>query len=401
MEKKIISFLILAYLLCLIFSTDLLDPERKLFGMLEDYGILFCFLVSLFYFVTNKMNVRYFKINFIFLLICYMFLSTESILRYGKIMLYPHIILFLSYILYTFAFYGLFSDQRDVMRFIRRLCYSACGIVYIIILSKTTYLSNIFEVKRATAAHYVYLLLLANLLLIISYFQNGRKINIAFIITNFFIILIEQHRTVWICSIWSLSIFSILLLRCKNVDLKNKHIRLSFFAILIILVILSHAVIFGGEKYDKIMEFLNMRFKEISEFKEKGTGAWRYEQYKYYMPFIAKNSLFGMRFKGFELPPLYDFIPGKLTGHHFHSGYLTALLYNGIFGLWLIFGSFVYYVVRFLKLQQYSLENIALFSFLSSAFLWSLSYELPEFVFAILGLAFVCLQNNETKSTLL
>ena len=398
--KNIAAWLILSIILVLTFQSYVVKYEPRLYDAIKDAGILLCVLILIFSYISNSMNNVYVKFHFFFLLLLYIFLISESIMEYGKILEYPHVILFLSYVLYTAATYALLSKKTDPWYFVRRLTLIGSAIIYLLVLTRNFTILSILEIERATHASMAYFLLAAALFFIVDYFRHGKMISLVLIFINLFIILIEQHRSVWVCTIFSTSLFIGFAYMTKSIDFKNRSVLIIIIMLFTIFTLFAYLIFFHGDQYIRTVNFMKYRFEEIFLFKEQGSGAWRYAQYQYYIPYIKNNILFGMRFRGFEIPPLYEFVPGELSGHHLHSGYLAVMLYHGLLGLYLIYGLFVYYMVRFLKIAKHSLESMAMFSFLSSTFIYSFAYMTPEFSFALLGLALVRLeQESENQLT--
>ena len=144
----------------------------------------------------------------------------------------------------------------------------------------------------------------------------------------------------------------------------------------------------------EFQEFMFERVEDIYKYSEQGTGKWRYNIYEYYLPYIKRNLLFGMRFSGFEIKTLYSGMFEEKTGHHFHSGYLPLLFYNGLIGLYLLYGPILYYIYRFFRSKKCYLETICLVSFIFSGFVYSISYNLPFMYFAFLGIGFAILDKR-------
>ena len=117
--------------------------------------------------------------------------------------------------------------------------------------------------------------------------------------------------------------------------------------------------------------------------------------YEYYCPIIINNLIFGTRFEGFEITPIYERHFRKETGHHFHSGYLVILFYHGLFGFYLLYGPIFYYLYKSWKHAELSLENIFLYSFIFTGIFYSLSYILPYFYYGILGISFIFIKKQK------
>lgn len=383
--KKIFLWLSIIFLTLSVIPKIFTIELSSFFVGVYEFGLLFFLIVSIFFCFSNRIDLKFLKVTLLILLVYYVIICSESLIFHYKFIRDPYVLLFISYIIYTFAFYGVISDKNESWYFLKVLSFCICVVTYPLILQRGISNVYILEISRATSASLCYLLLLATIFFIIEYLRKKRFYQLFLIVINLFIILMEQHRTVWVSSIWSFLVLSLYIFKSPRIDVKGAPFRVVIFIVLFFMFMLINVVSFQ-HRYSKALDFLSDRFDEISKYKERGTGLWRYEQYQYYLPSIKKNILFGTRFEGSKMAPLYELTESRIKRrHHFHSGYLTIFFYNGLFGFCLLYGNIMYYMYRFFKADKLTLEMIGFFSFLSSTFIYSIAYTPPIFSFVILG----------------
>ncbi|MBL7068837.1 MAG: O-antigen ligase family protein [Candidatus Omnitrophica bacterium] len=392
------TILLLALLfLCLPITYLTLPPLQPFHDKLKDAAIIFSILISCILYLYNRIENKFLRRQLVIFMIYYLFLIGESFIRYGSIMAYPHIILVLSCFFYVILFYSFLSKRINLPLFLERLCYLLCGFVYLQqVLARTSIIPYFFDasvMQRVTHAMPIFSLLFCTIFFISKYIRRPKLYLLPIIGINLIIILIENHRSVWTATIAALLVFTYMILKAKKESVKIIYFLLVMLAIFIVAMYL---LAFAEGRYSTYLSFMKERFEEIYKFRQiRGTGMFRYIQYEYYLPYIKENLLFGMRFKGFELPGVYEHAFERVSGHHFHSGYLTVLFYHGLFGFYLLYGPIIYYIFSFFKQRKYYTENIALFAFIVSGLVFSLAYELRFFYFAVLGIGFALLEKEE------
>lgn len=211
-----------------------------------------------------------------------------------------------------------------------------------------------------------------------------------------FLIVFFQHRTVWITTVWVLAIY-VLLVKFKSATQVNFKKLIPLGVAVFIIGIISSAFVFSMNP--EIVEKFQSNFSDIENMDSQGTGGWRYQQFMSYWPFVVENPIWGMRFEGFELPIQFyrDDINAPVfedgNGHFFHSFYMDVLFYIGTVGLLLFWLVKFYAIHRGFKLKHLGQEQIVLLAFISSGFVFGISYILPYFFYAILGLTIAYLDS--------
>ena len=329
--------------------------------------------------------------SFIFF-VYYAILFATSFYIYGTPLKYPHIILYISGYFIALTFYCVVSEYLQPRRLIRYVNISVCAYVYFHEILARKGMIALGPEGRALSAGTIFLLMIPTLFLMLEFIQTWGVRPLFFLILNLAIILIEGHRTIWVTLIFTST--TILLIYPKYGQKKiGSRFVLTYLSILLALGVVP--LVFELLSFSKMesIQHLAERFSEIYTFtKRKGSGSWRLQQYKYYMTYIRRHLYFGTQFKGFEIPALYGM--SKDSGHHFHSGYLESLFYHGIWGLFLIYYPIAIYLVNFFRTKLTTDENIIVFAFLASSFVFSLSYRLTYPFFVILGIGLALMKDN-------
>ena len=196
------------------------------------------------------------------------------------------------------------------------------------------------------------------------------------------IILIHQHRTVWLVAIFS----TLILFLLKGTD--KKMLRKLLYFLLIIAVVFT-LMIFA---IPGLNELLIERFVDVLDpLNEDNTGGFRYLQILAYINYFIQKPLFGWSFSGFELSnPFLTDAWEEDSGHHFHNAYIEVLFYFGITGF--LFKFYPLYTVAKKISKKLSDRSKVLAAFSISGFLYAFSYVPPLIFWGIVGL---CLYNIE------
>lgn len=209
--------------------------------------------------------------------------------------------------------------------------------------------------------------------------QKKTYFAIAGFAVSFIIIIIHQHRTVWLTAIFA----SVMLLFLNGYNKKMLRKLLVFTLITVCIFILLIVVVPG------MSQLLTERFMDVLDpLNEDNTGGFRYLQILAYLNYFIQKPLFGWTFSGFELPNPFIENWESGTGQHFHDAYIEVLFYFGITGLLLKFFP-LYSVARKMKWKaQLSDKSKVLAAFSISGFLYAFSYVPPLIFWGIVG---VCL----------
>ena len=259
-------------------------------------------------------------------------------------------------------------------------------------------ISSFTNHERGVWSSSIYMLVFPFFYFLSKYFYKGGIYNLAMTFIALFCIFFFQHRTVWITTSFMLVIYY-LLIKFKAQEKINFIGKLMPVATVVaVLGICSSAFLFSmhPEILDKVAE----SFSDIENYDKQGTGGWRMIQIKSYIPFVEDNFFFGMRFAGFELPIQFyrDDIDAPVfedgNGHFFHSFYLEIFFYLGLIGMILFLIPALYAIVKGIRRKGLTTNQIILFSFVVSGFVFGLSYVLPPFYYAGLGWCIVALENE-------
>jgi hypothetical protein len=327
----------------------------------------------------------------------------ESLLKYNTPLIYPHVFLKVFLFFYTFFIYTYYKkneyfDLKHVVWFI------LIGFLLNVILihPDALSLSAFTNHERGVYATSIYMLVIPFLYFLSKYLFNGGVFAMVMAFFVLFLIIFFQHRTVWISTAFILSVY-VLLIKLKSKTEVNFKKLIPIALIIGILGIISSAFVFSI--HPEIIEKFQDNFSDIENYDKQGTGGWRFNQFMSYLPFVQDNFVWGMRFEGFELPiqfyrdDLNEPVFEGGNGHHFHSFYLDVLFYIGFVGLMLIWMVKFYAIGKTIKKRKLDQEQILLIAFISSGFIFGLSYVLPYFFYAILGLTVAYLDQNDIQFT--
>lgn len=347
-------------------------------------------------------------IRVVFVLVTlYLFaLVFESYYRYGTPMVYPHVFQKLLIFYYTFFMYT-FYKKHDYFQ-LKHVVYLVV-IVFVLNLvlinSHALSISSFTNHERGVNASTMYLLVIPFLYFTGRYLFKGGIFYLAMLFFVLFAIIFFQHRTVWICTIVILAIYTFLV-KFKGKAPVNFGKLIPVAVVLTILGIMASAFLFT--MYPEIIDKFTENFSDIENYDKQGTGGWRYQQIMSYVPFIQENFVFGMRFDGFELP--IQFYRDDLNapvfedgmGHFFHSFYVEVLFYLGAVGMTLYLMMHFYMMKKGFTSKTLDENQILLLSFISSGIVYGFSYVLPYFFYAILGVGIAYMENmsQESKSYL-
>jgi O-antigen ligase len=217
------------------------------------------------------------------------------------------------------------------------------------------------------------------------------------------LILFLQHRTVWVTATLAF-IVNYFIIKYKSEAKITYSFFFNFGFVALIFLVLSFLTI--SEFKPEFFDILSDRARDIIEPSREGsTSSWRLLQYNSYLPFIGDNLWIGMRYDGFELPIQFYHPEAGIpyfeddTGHHFHSYYVDILFYFGIVGIFLqIMPTLWFFIRKILTGKSLNVEQVSLLVFSLSGFVFGISYNLPSFYFAFLGLTFYFLDQKESPN---
>lgn len=320
---------------------------------------------------------------FIFLLLK---LVAESLIQYHSILVYPSVAAVIFPFLYVYFVKNVLRklnlDVFNVLIISIFLGYFIFMLVYghdfdfsntFLTLDETGPFSGDTRILHANSI----LLLVLPFLYFLNKISFGKKsyAAIAGFVASLIIIIIHQHRTVWLTTIFSTAL--LLFMKGRNRKMLK---RLFFFALITTGVFILLVIAIPG-----LSQILAERFMDVLDpLNEDNTGGFRYLQILAYLGYFIQKPLFGWTFSGFELSNPFIEHWEEGTGQHFHDAYIEVLFYFGITGLLLKFYP-LYSVAKKLR-KRLSDKSQVLAAFSVAGFIYSFSYVPPLIFWGIVGL---------------
>ncbi|MDX5438663.1 MAG: O-antigen ligase family protein, partial [Pontibacter sp.] len=332
-------------------------------------------------------------------------MSMESYYKYSNFFVYPHV--FLRLLLFYFVFFiYTFYKNNDYLRLNHIINFILIGFVLNVVLihPEALSISSFTNHERGVNATTMYMLVIPFLYFASKYLFEGGFYNLIMSFVVVLAIIFFQHRTVWVCMTGILAVYVYLVKFKANTHVNfGKLIPIAF--VIAVLGIVSSAFLFSI--HPEIIEKFQSNFSDIENASEQGTGGWRYNQFLSYLPFIKENFFMGMRLEGFELPIQFyrDDLDAPVfedgNGHHFHSFYVDVLFYIGMVGMMLFMLMQFYAVKKGFTSRTLNEKQIVIFAFITSGFVYGISYILPYFFYAFLGLAIAYLEQTPEQYSFL
>jgi hypothetical protein len=325
-------------------------------------------------------------VGFVFLL----YLVLESFYEYGRPIVYPHVFFKASMVFVVLFLYPIFTFSRGNQIKWMALLVTVVFFVHLITLkAETLSIASFMANERGFNATTVYLLMLPMLFFFNRYLADKNFMYLLGLFVILFFIFFLQHRTVWITSAIAL-LLNIILLKTKSAVPVRFPVFLPIILIPLFAVITVSTLFIA--KNPEVLEQLGRRIEDIQNIESQGTGSWRLEQFKSYLPFIEQHFLMGMRYEGFELPiQFYDhndqIVWAENTGHHFHSWYVDRLFYFGLLGVLFFIIPMLYLVIKAYRVPALNPDQIIIITFALSGIVYGLSYDWPSWFYGILGIA--------------
>ncbi|WP_299759203.1 O-antigen ligase family protein [uncultured Pontibacter sp.] len=345
--------------------------------------------------------------RFVFVLVTlYVFgMSMESYYKYNSFFVYPHV--FLRLLLFYFVFFiYTFYKNNDYLRLNHIINFILIGFVLNVVLihPEALSISSFTNHERGVNATTMYMLVIPFLYFASKYLFEGGMYNLIMSFVVVLAIIFFQHRTVWVCMIGVMAVY-VYLVKFKADKSVNFGKLLPIAFVLVVLGIVSSAFLFSV--HPEIILKIQENFSDIENASEQGTGGWRYNQFLSYLPFIQDNFLMGMRLEGFELPIQFyrDDLDAPVfedgNGHHFHSFYVDVLFYIGMVGMTLFLLMYFFAIKKGFTGKRLNEKQIVIFAFICSGLVYGISYILPYFFYAFLGLAIAYLEQDTQQYSFL
>ena len=347
------------------------------------FGITITF--SLFMIKTWSGHDKIAAIIFFILLIK---LIVESLLYYGKPLVHPSVLAVMSPFIYVyFIKYVSLKLKMDYFRYFNitvLLSYFVFMLLYGIDFSFsiapviTEETGPFAGDSRILHSNSILLVIVPYLFYLNEYIKKKSLKNLFLFLVPLLIIVIHQHRTVWVSTILSTLLFFFIKSRSFSVILK----LLSIVIIIVLVIVIAMFAVpeftaMFAERFDDVFDPLN----------PDNTAGWRYIQILSYLDLVFQKPIFGWSFAGFRLPNQFMIQNSESegTGHHFHDSYLEVLFYFGIIGLLIKYYP-LYKIAKQAFKYKLSEKSQILSAFCISGFLYSFSYVPPLAFWAVTGM---------------
>jgi hypothetical protein len=393
--KLNLRFLYLLPLLAVLFSNRALnafafgkDGEA---GLDKGYDYLLSGLsmlaVALFYRYLEPAMRAWFWV----VLACLLGLSLESYAGWHSWFIYPHVF---SKLTELFPLFGLYAFYRryPAPSFGQLVLVLLPGLLLslVFIYPEALSLSSFLETERGFSVTSAYLLLPVALLCLNWYLTENNLLSGLVALGCMALIVFLQHRTVWVCLAVALALdVPLVALRVPAARAWASRLTLLGALGLGLGAVSGLAVVLDNPD---VVQKLAKSIGDIEHPTTQGTGTFRLEQHRAYLPLVEEHLLAGWRLRGFEVPiQFYSPDSGEpvwpdFTGHHFHSFYLDRMFYSGYLGVALVLLVPVLTLGwRLLRRTPLSGEVAALLACGVTFLVFGLSYDWPTYMYGLLG----------------
>ena len=319
-------------------------------------------------------------------------LALESMARWHTWAVYPHVFGKLMALLPLFGLYAFY--RRFPPPPFGQL---VAGLLPALLLSLTFIypealsLSSFLTTERGFSVTSTYLLLPVALLCLNRYLTANNFFSALAFLLCVVLIVFLQHRTVWVCTAVAVLV-NVLLVALRVPTARAWASRLAVLSSLGLGLGLMSGLAVVLDNPDVVRK-LATSLADIEHPTTQGTGTFRLEQYRSYLPLVQERPLTGWRLEGFEVPiQFYSLDSGEpiwpdRTGHHFHSFYLDRLFYFGGVGMLLVLLVPVVVLGRcLLSRAPLPAETAAWLAYAVTFLLFGLSYDWPAYCYGLLGL---------------
>ena len=410
--KLNLRFLYLLPLLALLFTDRALvelvfgNAEEQPIVILYVYGLAGCaVLMVLRYYRSVEPLMRWW---FWLVMACIGGLCLESYGIWGSWAKYPHVFSKLTALLPLFGLYAYYRRYPDFSyRQLVLVVFPGLLLSLVLFHRDALTLSSFLTSERGFSVTSAYMLLPVALLCLNWYLTRGRAVSGLSFLLAMALIVFLQHRTVWVCSSIALAL-NLMLMALRVPEARHIGRRLTLLGGTGALLALGGGLAVVLDNPDVARKFVG-NLEDLQHPTTQGTGTFRVHQYEAYLPLVKERPLAGWRLEGFEMPAqLYDNLGDQvwtnLTGHHFHSFYLDRLFYFGWLGLLL---AVLVPVVVLLKTLLRTLllgatlspELAAMLSFVSTLFVFGISYDWPGYTYGMLGVVLAAVSRQAAPAS--
>ena len=319
-------------------------------------------------------------------------LMLESYAMHGTWVVYPHVffkvmVLFLMYGTYGYYLRRGLPPLKPLVAVLFVVMFLNLAFIHPEALS----IQGFLDTERGFSSSSALMLVLPTLLCLNWYLQRGRGLPLLMFFAGLGLIIFLQHRSVWMTMLLALAVNLLLLWR------RVPEVRFVPRRVVLLLLLPATVVVMGGLATvldnPEVLKKFEASYEDITKADTQGTGSWRFKQMRAYEPLVAERPLLGWRLAGFEVPmQFYDPTSDAPmwpdgTGHHFHSFYLDRLFYFGWGGLLLVLVPlFMQIIKRLTHPEPLTVEIAALISLVVGCLAFGLSYDWPNYLYALLGL---------------
>ena len=319
-------------------------------------------------------------------------LALESYARWHTWAVYPHVFAKLTVLLPLFGLYAFYRRYPPPpFRQLVAVLLPALLLSLFLIYPEALSLSSFLETERGFSVTAAYLLLPVALLCLNSYLTANDLLGGLVFLLCVALIVFLQHRTVWVCTTVAVAV-DVLLVALRAATGRPWASRLAVLGALGLgLGLVSGlAVVLDNPE---VVRKLATSIADIEHPTTQGTGTFRLEQYRSYLPLVQERPLAGWRLQGFEVPiQFYSLDSGEpvwpdFTGHHFHSFYLDRMFFFGVLGVLLVLAVPVAVLGRRLfRRAPLGADTAALLAYAVTFLVFGLSYDWPPYLYGVLGL---------------
>ena len=252
-------------------------------------------------------------------------LSLESYAGWHAWLIYPHVFNKLFQLLPLFGLYG----------FYRRYPPPAFGQLVLVVLPvvlltlvfvypEALSLSSFLETERGFSVTSAYLLLPVALLCFNWYLIENNLLCGLVALLCLGLIVFLQHRTVWVCTTVALAVdVALVALRVPQARAWASRLALLGGLGLSLGMVSGLAVVLDNPD---VVQKLARSIGDIEHPTTQGTGTFRLEQHRAYLPLVEERPVAGWRLQGFEVPvQFYSFDSGKPWWPDFKGPHINTI----------------------------------------------------------------------------
>lgn len=270
-----------------------------------------------------------------------------------------------------------------------KIQYAVCVIFAFFVINQLV-LGQIFSYSFTSETRTVYsnetlYLIIPLLYYFVTYVHKHRIMDLLMVFFTFALIVILLHRSVISAAAVALVGMGGLVLIGKLSTGATGGFPLGRTVATITVILLLTIPLIGSLPENKVNGLVES-LGGILDPKEDNTGSWRLEQSEHYLNLIPERPVLGWRYEGYDRGEVMvneDF-PEK--GTIIHSQYIDMLYNYGAAGLainlLLILGTLT---TMYRRNRTFTTEQVVLFGFIVSGLVYAVSYQLPVFYWAFVG----------------